>query len=334
MWPFSKKTQTSPDGEVTNDSYHVTQHFPLSDTYAIRVEWYPTRHQMRFVLRDRDGRVYDTSDFRDMVGDCPTADSPELTSRGLAGDLAFITTSLPAGEYGGWRVSVGLGDTPTIDVLPHPHELCVTLPRGSWGVVYGKHGPIYLDTQGAWCTTLTLGQFRTDPADGIDWESYVSRLWGDLPTDTISDIFPILIQQFDLDPSSLLHTYTNPFDGLTYVRNTEAGTGFTHTMSRDADTGLYVFTKLVETTIPEGMAIAMLAVDVGNLAKQLDTDTYACLSHRVKVKLRDKLTGVLVDLVVASTQPQRMPDAIKQARTLLKLIPSIPMVFDDIANGG
>lgn len=333
MWPFSKKTQTSPSGEVTNDSYHVTQHFPLSASYSIRVEWYPTRRQMRFVLLDHDDRVQDTSDFRDMVGAGPATDGLELTSRGLAGDLAFITTSLPAGEYGGWRVSVGLGDTPTIDVLHRSHELYVTLPRGAWGMVHGKCGPIYLDTQGAWCSTLALGQFHPNPTDGIDWESYVSRLWGNIPSDTIGDIYPILIQQFDLDPAMLLDTYDNPFDGVTYVRVSKDGAGYTHTMSHDAITGLYVFTKLAESIIPEGRAIAMLAVDVHNLAKQLDTDAYACLSYAAKAKLRDKLTGTVVDLVVASTQPHRMPDAIKQARTVLKLIPSIPVVFDNIANG-
>lgn len=333
MWPFSKKTQTSPDGEVTNDSYHVIQHFPLSASYSIQVEWYPTRRQMRFVLLDHDGRVQDTSDFRDMVGDGLTADGSELTTRGLANDLALITASLPAGEYGRWCVVVGLGDTSAIDVTQRAYELYITLPRGAWGMVYGKYGTIYLDTQGAWCSTLTLGQFHPNPTDGIDWESYVSRLWGNIPSDTIGDIYPILIQQFDLDPAMLLDTYDNPFDRVTYVRVSKDGAGYTHTMSRDAITGLYVFTKLVEATIPEGQAIAMLAVDVNNLAKQLDTDAYACLSYAAKAKLRDKLTGTVVDLVVASTQPHRMPDAIKQARTVLKLIPSIPVVFDNIANG-
>lgn len=325
MWPFTKKTQTSPDGEA-EDIYQCSLDFPLGSHYTLRVLWNPIARITRFELRGINGSVHKTIVRDDTATQYPPESNLPMSSLGFAADLERITKCLPPDKYGNWSVDVGLSDAPDIQVTHVSPQMIISLPQGDWGKVFGLCGPIYLDRRGAWCPNLPMGAFHPSPDDGIDWDNYRA-------VDVIADIFPILIQQFDLDPRSLLHTYSNAYDGKTYVRKSREGAAYTHTMTLDVVSGLFVFTQLREPIIPEGMAIALLANDVGNLAKRIDTNDYAHLSEQAKVALREKITTTLVNLVVASTQTSRMPDAIEQARMLLKLIPSLPTVYDDVITG-
>lgn len=266
-------------------------------------------------------------------------DKAYTTSRGLCEDITQLASVLDqvlpffSGIHlheGRELMVIGQRDRSSIRLSDHLNILDLYLPGA--GILCTDHitvvGDRYIRD-----SLVRNGnvQWETINAPAELFASYHAALDGDVAdVDFLRDIMPALIAT---DPGNLglVDTYQNDYDKRTYARMfkvpREDGPhwerdGYTHYLTIDPD-GIYTFTPIGKSVIPEGKTIVALAGQIGELLKAVAGPRYECVHLDTRRKVIGSLVDIMTDLTTTKVDVDITPKIIRRAELALNLVPSL-----------